>query len=169
MPHPLAAYPLLSVAGRGEPRRFLPEAAVLLPRGIPARLRPRSFPYPGESRRWAPWLWKSTPGRTDWRAHTRTQNHACTLMACARAKPCVLTHTNVHVLSAQALMLWRTQALMLERTGARALAHIEASTEIRTRTHAYTQTHKVEAAQSEGERCGAHLWELPKPELCGVS
>jgi hypothetical protein len=44
MPLLLATHPLLSVAGGGEARRFLPEAAELLPRGIPARLRPRSFP-----------------------------------------------------------------------------------------------------------------------------
>jgi hypothetical protein len=29
--------------------------------------------------------------------------------------------------------------------------------------------HTFEAVQNEGERRGAHLWELPNAELCGVS
>jgi hypothetical protein len=54
MPHPLAAYQLLSAAGQGEAQRFLPEAAELLPRGNPAGLRHQSFctfPYVGKSRK----------------------------------------------------------------------------------------------------------------------
>jgi hypothetical protein len=51
---------------------------------------PSFLPLPGESRGWAPWLWKGTPGRTD--AH----DHAYTLSAHARVYALLhlLTHTH---------------------------------------------------------------------------
>jgi hypothetical protein len=99
MPHPLAAYPPLSAAGRGEARRFLPEEGELLPpwhipEGLSLDPSPLSilplFPYSGKSRRWARLSSVELgdrgsvlqDGRTDGRTHTH--NNACALMLHAR-------------------------------------------------------------------------------------
>jgi hypothetical protein len=96
-PHPFAAYALLSVAGRGAARRFLPQVAELLPRAIPERLQPRpvsslfpSLPYPGEysgKRAEYPWV----DGLTDTHTHARTETHTDT-----QGQTRALCHTRAH-------------------------------------------------------------------------
>jgi hypothetical protein len=96
MPHPLAAYPPLSVVGRGEARRFLPEAAELLHRGIPERLSldpsPLSFlPLPGGATQVSSVTVKEC---LDTDTHIHTQPSICTVGARARARTCTRTYTH---------------------------------------------------------------------------